>query len=303
MIQIPLTNGNEMKPKIFGSWQVEERIDDGGQGIVYKASSIDVEAEPVRAIKIIKRKDGQSKARFEQEVLKHKELSDVKAPNIMPVIDYNLVDSEDGGFSGYIVMPLAETTLQESIGFLIERTELCIEVFRGIVNGIAEAQNIGVIHRDIKPRNILFLDRLLKEPLVSDFGICFVKYTEEEDRLTEVGETVGAKFFMAPEQERGGVVDISESADVYALGKLLYYMLSGKHMEREDLHSAFSKEEFTADPRLKIIKSRILDKTIVREPDRRVQTATDLLAIVDGVIKSFGKPPPYVQLAFSTRGC
>jgi serine/threonine protein kinase len=101
------------------------------------------------------------------------------------------------------------------------------------VTGIRSAHQHGAIHRDIKPANVLFLDESLREPMVSDFGICFLKETIESERLTEHGETVGAKFFMAPEQERGGITDVAEASDIYALGKLLHFMITSRYLYRE----------------------------------------------------------------------
>src|SRR5258708_16625234 len=114
----------------------------------------------------------------------------------MPILDC----SPDTSTECYFVMPLAVGTLEEFVGLFEGRLELSLEVFIGIVRGVEQAHSIGVIHRDIKPANVLFLDRSLSEPYVSDFGICLLKAGLKHDRLTDVGETVGSRWFLAPAQ-------------------------------------------------------------------------------------------------------
>lgn len=276
----------------FGPWRVGGYIGKGGQSIVYKAFRQDQEQE-VFALKRLVNKGAKACARFANEVHKHVELVEKGAQYIMPVHDHNLDQFAAGRAStGYIVMPLAIGNLQNRIGTFTMRVELCLEVFRKIVLGIREAHQAGVVHRDLKPANILFLDESLKRPLLSDFGICFVRGTPKEERLTGVNETVGARFYMAPEQEMGGQVDVTESVDLYALGKVLHYMLTGRHLQREDLDDAITPKEIQSDPRLRTVLERILRRTIVRDPTQRVQSADDLLAAINEVSDSpIGSPP------------
>lgn len=173
-------------------------------------------------------------------------------------------------------MPIAVTTLKDERELLAGRVELCLEIFVGIANGVHNAHAAGIVHRDIKPGNILFLDRSLRNPLVSDFGICLLKETPDEERLTAVDESVGPRLFMAPEQERGGVAEITSSADTYALGKLLHHMLTGRILYREELDGAFTDSELALDTRYAQIRERILAKTILRDPGSRIQSAKEL---------------------------
>jgi hypothetical protein len=196
-------------------------------------------------------------------------------------------------------MPKAETTLDDQIPLLVSRVDLCLEILHGIVSGVKEAHSAGIIHRDLKPTNVLFQDKALRDPLISDFGICFVKGTADEDRVTELHETVGAKFYMAPEQEQGGRTDVGETADMYALGKLLHSMLTGRTLYREDLGAAFTQAEIEADPRLSLIREEILARTIVLQPGKRVQTASELLEIVDKVRQRLGGPAQ--RLSFGSQ--
>ncbi len=266
----------------IGGWTLHHSLGGGGQGKVFAASC--KEGEPEAAIKIIKCRRPKKKARFMQEISVHAALASQGASNIIPILDHNLEELKGGGIRGYLVMPMAVTTLEKEKDLLRGRTELCVEVFRGVVTGIGHAHAAEVVHRDIKPSNVLFLDKTLKQPQVSDFGIAFLRETPDAERLTDVGETVGAKFFMAPEQERGGVVDVGPSADIYALGKLLHHMLTGKFLYRESIAEAFTEEELRADPRLLAVRDRILSVTIVEDPSGRLQSTDELLKVLNEVM-------------------
>jgi len=181
----------------FGKWTIQRKIGRGGQGEVFSATAEEGQRES--AIKVIKATKAKKRARFLQEIAVHAALSAQNAPNIVPVIDHNLEQLEGGEVKGFIVMPLAELSLADASNRMIGRTELCLEVFEGVVNGVVQAHQVDVIHRDIKPGNVLFLDATLRNPLVTDFGISLLRETTNKDRLTDAGETVGAKYFMAPE--------------------------------------------------------------------------------------------------------
>ncbi len=220
----------------------------------------------------------------------------------MPIIDHSLNFSSDDGVDGWIVMPRAAFSLEERIDVLSGRVEFATELLCGIVNGIKAAHEKNVVHRDIKPANILFMDDSMKMPLVSDFGICLLRETPEGKRLTEVNETVGPRFFMAPEQERGGIADVKESADLYALGKLYHFMLTGRRIHREDLSVAFSNDELSEDARFEYILNEVLAKTILESPEHRFQSCDDLLKVLVGFKtrksgSSVAKRPTNVQSA------
>ncbi len=278
-----------MAPKTVGPWKLGERLGRGGQGSVFRATR--EEGTAAAAVKVIGLSKPKKKARFMQEIKIQVLLSEKKAPNVMPVLDHNLeeVSEPENSVRGYIAMPLAVHSLDNRIrnGLYNLRTEFCLETFLGIATGIQAAHEHGAVHRDIKPANILFLDESLKQPMVSDFGICFLKETHESDRLTEHGETVGARFFMAPEQERGGVTDVDESSDVYALGKLLHFMITSRYLFREQLSEAFSDEEVAKDQRLELIRNDLLARMIVEDRSERIQTAAEVLEITHTTLGRF----------------
>ena len=272
----------------IGKWHLGKEIGSGGQSKVYE--TYQGEGQKIVAIKIIQVKKEYKKklSRFEQEMKIHETLSSSGVKNVIPILDSGLIEKAEDEVSGYIVMPKAEVTLKNISRLFVNRLELSLEVFSGIVNGIKEIHNAGVIHRDIKPDNVLFLEKDNLEPLVSDFGICLLKETPYSERLTDADETVGARYFMAPEQERGGVVDIKESADIYALGKLLNFMLTGIYISREYIDGyTFTKDEMNAEPRYEIIVEEILKRTIVEKEEERIQNASELCDIISEIRSRF----------------
>ena len=273
-------------PKTVGPWRLGEPLGRGGQATVFRASR---DEGSIAAVKVIGLSKPKKRARFIQELRIHALLSEKGAPNVIPVLDHNLeeISGSEHAVRGYIAMPMAVCSLYDRYSLYNLRTEFCLETFLGIVTGIRSAHEEGAIHRDIKPANVLFLDESLKTPMVSDFGVCFLKEIAEGERVTEHGETVGARFFMAPEQERGGVTDVTESSDVYALGKLLHFMLTSRYLFREELLTAFQESELREDEGLGIIRDELLAHMIVENASKRIQSADEVMEIVSGILGSF----------------
>jgi serine/threonine protein kinase len=136
------------------------------------------------------------------------------------------------------------------------------------------------IHRDIKPENILFPGER-HEIWVSDFGICLIQTREE--RNTRDGEVVGPAVFMAPELERGGNLDVTPDADIYSLGKVIYYMITGGiRMPRERVHEEDYAAPFSAGGRLLRLKI-LLSQMICARPER-INTMDEVIRRLDALI-------------------
>jgi len=108
--------------------------------------------------------------------------------------------------------------------------------------------------------------------------------------LSDAEETVGARFFMAPEQEQGRTTEVTFAADVYGLGKLLHYMITSRHLYRERLSEAFMGEELEGDPRLSLVHEELLARTIVEDPAERIQSAQELFTSASELLDLFRTP-------------
>jgi serine/threonine protein kinase len=139
-----------------------------------------------------------------------------------------------------------------------------------------------ILHRDLKPANIFI--RKDGSVAVGDFGLC-IDLTELRNRATETSEAVGARFYIAPELEDGRVDEPEASSDVYSLGKVLYFILSGRHLLREE----YAEPEYelrSAGPGAEMhFVYEVFQKTVKRNPNERVQNAIALLETLDSVIQ------------------
>ena len=271
-----------------GNYTLVQVIGKGGQSEVWSARSVANEGGPLVAIKIVTGRSEQGRARLAKEIAAVKKLNELNHPNIIQILDSGILsEGTDEAFAGYIVMPMATTTLESVLPATKGRLDLCMELFLELVAAMATVHDQGVIHRDIKPANILFMNDGIRFPVLSDFGICFLRWQTSEERITAVGETVGAKYYMSPEQSRGGPIDVTPAADVYSLGKLLHHMVTGRTLYREDLQHAFQPSEMEREPRLGGLLRDLLSRTIVEDPGERIGNAGQLLIAAKTITSSW----------------
>lgn len=187
---------------------------------VYRA--LDTRLECDVAIKVIRR-DAFSKEVFDQ-VLKRfereaKTLAKLNHPNIVNIIDY-------GEFEGspYLVMPfIPSATLKERLGYPTPFPQAA-RILVPIARALDYAHNKGILHRDVKPSNILITES--GEPVLTDFGIAKILENEAGQTLTGTGMGLGTPEYMPPEQGLGKEVD--KRSDIYSLGVVFYELITGK---------------------------------------------------------------------------
>jgi serine/threonine protein kinase len=197
-----------------GHYLIGEPLGEGGMGVVYRAS--DEKLGRAVAIKFLHRADDQSRARFLREA---RAASALDHPNIGTV--YEVGDAEGAPF---IVMALYEG---ETLRTRIRRGRLAeseiVSIAKQLCSALQAAHAAGIIHRDLKPANVMLLhDGTLK---LLDFGLAKLTSVDESS-LTREGAILGTLAYMAPEQLKSGEVDAR--ADLWALGAVLYEMLSGE---------------------------------------------------------------------------
>jgi serine/threonine protein kinase len=215
--------------KLYGGrWEWVKNLTQGGQGVVYLVKDTTGEHADLCVLKTIinpKRHD-----RFVKEVTACKTLVH---PNIMRLLDHSALDADPSDKEKmFMVMPLmAEGSLEKRAAVYKNSLDSTLQVAISLAGALAHAHKNGIVHRDVKPANILF-NTPGHDAVLSDFGICLIRETE---RSTDTGEIVGPRGFMPPEVEKGDLIDVTPAIDVYLLAKVIYFMLSGgKSLFREE---------------------------------------------------------------------
>jgi eukaryotic-like serine/threonine-protein kinase len=209
-----------MELEVLGDrYELQEPIGRGGMATIYRA--VDLRMGRTVAVKILREvysSDPKFVTRFQREA---RAASALQHPNIVQVFDYGQT-----GPSYYIVMEFVDgTDLRRYIkkhGVL--SNERAIEIAHDVALGLGAAHKRGIVHRDVKPQNIMLNDSGLVK--LTDFGIASMYKDAEAERLTTTGMTLGTVQYYAPEQAQGEIV--SPPADIYALGIVLYEMLTGR---------------------------------------------------------------------------
>jgi tetratricopeptide (TPR) repeat protein len=252
----------------IGRYKLLELIGEGGFGVVYMAQ----QEEPIRrrvALKIIKlgMDTKQVIARFEAE---RQALAMMEHPNIAKVLDAGATDTGRPYFVMELVkgIPITEYCDKNNLDTR-QRLELFIEVCRAVQH----AHQKGIIHRDIKPTNVMITQRDgTPVPKIIDFGIAKATQARltEKTLFTEYHQFIGTPEYMSPEQAEMGELDIDTRSDIYSLGVLLYELLTGgTPLDGERLRSS------AYDEMLKTIR-----ETEPPKPSTRLNTLGDALSDV-----------------------
>ena len=262
--------------KSLGRYHILEQLGEGGMATVYKA--FDTRLERDVAVKVI-RVDQFAPAvldrilkRFEREA---KALARLTHPNIVHVNDFG---DQDG--IPYLVMDyLSGGTLKNRLGNPMP-WEQVFHLLSPIVDALGYAHSQGIIHRDLKPSNILLTEK--GQPLLTDFGIAKILELEDGQTLTGTGMGVGTPEYMAPEQGLGK--DVDARADIYALGVMLYEMITGRKPYTADTPMAVLFKHMTDPlprpsiyiPKLPKKVEQILLKALAKKPENRYPSMAEL---------------------------
>lgn len=264
-------------------YKIEEVIGRGGMGIVYKVKHIVLDRE--FAIKILHpylASDKKNKRRFQREA---QAASRLTHHNLATVFDWDLL--EDG--RPYLVMYYVKgVKLTEFIGSAKKlNLGTWLSIFAQISDALAHAHFRGVIHRDLKPGNIILsqTDEISHFIKIVDFGIAKLLHAASDSKdLTQTGEVFGSPMYMSPEQCLGHLIDVR--SDIYSMGCVMYEILSGLPPFYCDSLYDTMKSHVSEKPK-KLIPSEIFDnipneleylvlKCLSKNPDERPQTMGDV---------------------------
>ena len=229
-----------MELEVLGDrYELKEPIGRGGMATIYRA--VDLRMGRTVAAKILREvysSDPKFVTRFQREALA---ASVLQHPNIVQVFDYG-----QSGESYFIVMEFVDGSdlrrYMKKRGVL--DPERVVEIAHDVALGLGAAHKKGIVHRDIKPQNIMLNDsRMVK---LTDFGIASMYKDVEAERLTTTGMTLGTVQYYAPEQAQGEMV--TPAADIYALGIVMYEMLTGRTPFDGDTPVAVAMKHIQEEP-------------------------------------------------------
>jgi serine/threonine protein kinase len=272
-----------MQPEKIGIYEIKSELGRGGMATVYRGYDPRFEREV--AVKVLPREflhaDPQFRLRFEREA---KIVAQLEHSAIVPVYDVGEADGQPYFVMRY--MPGGSLSDRIKAGGLT--IDDAARILGAIAPGLDEAHSKGIVHRDIKPSNILFDRR--GNPYISDFGIA--KLSQAQAGNVTGSAIIGTPAYMAPEQAQGTEVD--GRADIYALGIILFEMLTGKQPYEADTPMAVAIKHITdpvphirrANPQLPEGMETIIQKAMAKNRDERFSTALDMTNALRDVERS-----------------
>lgn len=263
--------------RLDGRYEIKEIIGVGGMAYVYKAhDSIDDRTVAVKILKDEYLANEEFTRRFRNE---SKAIAILSHPNIVKVLDVSFGDRLQ-----YIVMEYIDgITLKEYIEQQRVTWKEAVHFTVQILRALQHAHDKGIVHRDIKPQNIMLLsDGTIK---VTDFGIA--RFSRNDVRTGLGDKAIGSVHYISPEQARGALTD--EKSDIYSVGVMLYEMLTGKLPFEADNAVSVAimqlqsqpKKPSEINPEIPEGLEEITLKAMQKDPDKRYQSAAEMLYDID----------------------
>ncbi|HET6596036.1 MAG TPA: protein kinase [Anaerolineales bacterium] len=262
-----------MQPEKIGIYEVKSELGRGGMATVYRAYDSRFEREV--AVKVLPQEllhaDPQFRLRFEREA---KIIAQLEHSAIVPVYDVG----ESEGQPYFVMRYMNGGSLSDRIKAGIFTMDEAIQILGAISPALDEAHAKGIVHRDIKPSNILFDKR--GNPYISDFGIA--KLSQAQSGNVTGSAIIGTPAYMAPEQAQG--VEVDGRADIYALGIILFEMLTGKQPYEADTPMAVAIKHITdpvpqirqSNPKLPEGMEAIIQKAMAKNRENRFSSAVEM---------------------------
>ena len=290
---------------LLGKYQIVEEIGRGGMGAVYKAH--DPSLDRTVAIKVLAPHLVWEKDFVERFLREARAAGRLQHPNIIPIHDVG----QEGNNYYFVMAYLPGPSLKQRIAQKGKLTpDEALPILRQLADALDYAHSEGLIHRDVKPANVMFDRR--GQAVLTDFGI--VKAVEES-RLTGTGATLGTPHYMAPEQVRGAPV--GARSDQYALAIMAFEMLTGQVPFDADTTTAVLFKQIN-DPPPSIWKicpdlpratESVMNRTLSKSPDKRYASCNEFVKALEQALaqavtvprKPVEKPEPPTTILAKVR--
>jgi WD40 repeat protein/tRNA A-37 threonylcarbamoyl transferase component Bud32 len=258
----------------FGDYELVEEIARGGMGVVYKARQVSLNRTV--AVKMILGGQLASAADVQRFRAEAESAAHLQHPNIVAIHEFGQQEEQHFFSMDYV----EGKNLAEFVGRNYLSPKQAAKCLKPIAEAIQYAHERGILHRDLKPSNIL-IDQS-GQPRITDFGVA--KRMKSDSDLTMTGQVLGSPSFMPPEQASGRRGQVGPASDIYALGAILYYLLTARPPFRAESMAEILRLVVTAEPPsprlLNPIVPRDLEticlKCLEKEPGRRYRTAGEL---------------------------
>jgi len=266
--------GTPAQVRYFGVYELLEEIARGGMGVVYKARQNTLNRTV--AVKVILSGQLASAMEVKRFLVEAEAAANLNHPGIVPVYEFGEFDGTHYFSMAYVDGPSLAGKVADQAVSPGEAVNLLIQ----ITDAVHYAHGQGVIHRDLKPGNILLEKGVT--PRIADFGLA--KRIGEDAELTQTGTVMGSVYYMPPEQAAGRIEDIGPASDIYALGAILYKLLTGRPpfqaaSNYETIQQVIAQEPVRPrqlNPAIPRDLETICLKCLEKEPRRRYESAAAL---------------------------
>lgn len=271
--------------KTISHYKILEKIGEGGMGVVYKTE--DTKLKRTVALKFLPKeliRDLEAKERFIQEA---QAAAALDHPNICTVHEINEVEGQTFISMAYI----DGRSLKEKISSGPLEVGEALDIAVQVAEGLQEAHEKGIIHRDIKPGNIMLTEK--GQSKIMDFGLAKLEWGVD---LTKTATIMGTVAYMSPEQAKGD--EVNHRTDIWSLGAVLYEMLAGKHPFKGTHDQALMYSVVNEEPEplsnlrsgMPIDLEKILAKALKKNKEDRYQHVNEMLTDLRDVQRVLGKP-------------
>jgi len=283
---------SQLQTTLSGAYKLERELGGGGMSRVFVADEVRLGRKVVVKVLSPDLAQGLSAERFEREI---RIVAALQQANIVPV----LTAGDTNGLPFY-TMPFVEgESLRAHLGRGPLAVAEVVSVMKDVSKALAYAHQRGVVHRDIKPDNVLLSGGTA---VVTDFGIAkaisAARTNSGAATLTQIGTSIGTPAYMAPEQAAGDA-NIDHRADVYALGAMAYELLSGHPVFAGRTAQRMLAAHMAEAPRpinelrgdMPVSLADLVMRCLAKDPAARPQTAGDILRVLDTVTSATDLPP------------